>query len=487
MKRNLFAKFALTTTMMALPMFGGPGLGAKSKSADEKAAQKMAKKVHSWARAAEKDLAQGQYQTAEQNAELAVEADLTNVDYRSLLARIYMAQGRFASAERTLTDVMELGQVDARTVVGVAIMRIAQGKTNSAISLIEANMSIVPASDYGLALALSGDTKKAVEVLTDAIRSDNATARTRQNLALAYALDGRWREARVMAVQDMPETAVNERIAEWALYARPGAYEARVAGLLQVTPVADDPGQPVRLALSNANSNVQMAQAAELPAVAAAPVVELASVESNISMVAPVVEAEPVRIASAQNIRYVSIPVGIPAEFESKTPTAKVSKQAKKAPLISAPSGPTKVAGTSQVAAKKPVKLALADTSSVAAPAAPRKISGSHLVQLGAYASSAGAKAAWEKLAAKHSGLNNFTQASQTVDVNGKRFVRLAASGFGNKDSAVAFCNKIKSSGGDCLVRSTGGEAAAPQVKLAQAKPRIKGTLKSRPVKIASR
>ena len=81
-------------------------------------------------------------------------------------------------------DVMELGQIDPRTVVSLALARIAQGNVDSAISLVEANRSIVPASDYGLTLALAGQSGRAVEVLSDAIRADNASARTRQNLAL---------------------------------------------------------------------------------------------------------------------------------------------------------------------------------------------------------------------------------------------------------------------------------------------------------------
>ncbi len=490
MNRNIFVKLALTTTMAAMPFFAGGSLGAKAKGEGDANTAKMAKKVHGWALKAEKDLGKGQVASAEQLAEMAVAADLTNADYRSLLARIYMAQGRFVAAERTLMDVIELGQVDARTVVGVAIMRIAQGKTESAISLIEANQSIVPASDYGLALALAGKTTQAVDVLTDAIRSDNATARTRQNLALAYALDGRWREARIMAVQDMPETQVNERITEWAQYARPGAYQMRVAGLLRVTPVADDPGQPVQLALSTAKSNIQMADAGAVQN-GAVPVVEQSVA---VAEVAPIVEtaqqvdqiSEPAAIAMGPQIRYVSIPVGIPPEFEravaSKNVYAprKIAKSSKTAPLIAAPSGPTKTAVAAKAAAKTPVKLALAET------ATPQKSGGSHLVQLGAYTTAEGAKAAWQKLQAKHSALGGYHSASQSVVVNGKKFVRLAAIGLNSKASADSLCSKLKAGGGDCIVRNVGGTNDQP-VKLASAKPRLNGTLKPRSVAIASR
>ena len=245
MKNKTIVKLALSTAMVGFTALGGASVVA-SNTTTEIAAPAQSKKAHGWAKKAERLFAKGRTDKALGYAEAAVGADLTNVEYRNLLARIYMAQGRFNSAERTFADVMELGQVDARTVVGVALSRIAQGKADSAIALVDAHRSLLPASDYGLALALAGDSKRSVDVLVEAIRGDNASARTRQNLALAYALDGRWREARIMAVQDMPQDRVDTRIAEWAQYARPGAYQTRIAGLLKVTP-REDAGQPVRL------------------------------------------------------------------------------------------------------------------------------------------------------------------------------------------------------------------------------------------------
>ena len=262
MNKNLLFKLAISTAFIAVPSVGCTQMGVSSASAAmsaEKAAEIQAKKAAAWAVKAEKLVAKGQYDKALTYAEAAVEGDMRHVGYRDLLARIYMQQGRFVAAERTLMDVMELGQVDPRTVVSLALARTAQGKTDSAISLVDAHRALLPASDYGLALALAGDQKRAIDVLVEAIRSDNASARTRQNLALAYAMDGRWREAQLMAGQDMAEPMVDKRLVQWAQYSRPGAYQVRVAGLLGVTPQADG-GQPVRLALNAAPAgDVQMA------------------------------------------------------------------------------------------------------------------------------------------------------------------------------------------------------------------------------------
>lgn len=446
MKNKTLVKLALSTAVVGFTAMGGAGVVASS-AATHASVDVQAKKALGWAKKAEKLYAKGKADKALGYAEAAVAGDPTNTQYRSLLARIYMAQGRFVAAERTFMDVMELGQVDARSVIGAALARIAQGKVESAVSLVDANRSILPASDYGLALALAGDSKRSVDVLVEAIRADNATARTRQNLALAYALDGRWREARIMAVQDMPQERVDARIVEWAQYARPGAYQTRVAGLLNVAPRTDS-GQPIHLALGNANAAPVMA-AAEEPAqvaiAAAEPATELVAVGPE--PVAAGYENSDVRIAAA---------VASVAESE--------------APLIRAPEGPAKAVEAAP--SPKPVKLALADTGAASAPA-----SGKYLVQLGAFSSASNAQSAWNHYSRKHKILAGFSSASSTVNIKGRTLTRLAASGFGNYQAAAAACSQIKRAGGDCVVKSVDG--AAP-IRMA-AKPARK------PVKIAAR
>jgi len=64
-----------------------------------------------------------------------------------------------------------------------------------------------------------------------------------------------------MATQDMTPATVSERMMQWAQMARPGAYQVRVASLLNITPVANDPGQPVRLALNAASFMPAVAKA----------------------------------------------------------------------------------------------------------------------------------------------------------------------------------------------------------------------------------
>lgn len=451
MNKKLFFKLAISTAFIAVPSIGCTQMGVSTASA-AMSAEAQAKKAHSWAVKSEKLFAKGQTDKALTYAEAAVEGDMRNVEFRGLLARIYMKQGRFVAAERTLMDVVELGQADPRTIVSLSLAKIAQGKVESAISLVDAHRAILPASDYGLALALAGDSKRAVDVLVEAIRSNNATSRTRQNLALAYALDNRWRDAQVMAAQDMPQTMVDQRIVQWAQYARPGAYEVRVAGLLGVKPQADS-GQPVRLAL-----NAATATDVQIAAVGTVETTKIAVADTGVELAA--IGPSPI--------------TGLDTAVEDSKISVAVADTgpAFEAPLIKAPDGPAK---SSVKAEKAPVKLAIADIKPVQTA---KIVSGKYLVQLGAYSSAANAKDAWGKLVAKYGVLQGFESASSTVTVNGKKLTRLAAMGFGNKASADAACKAIKSKGGDCMVRTVDGEPSP--VQMAQAKPR-------KPVKLAAR
>lgn len=436
MNSNFVVKLALSTAVVAVPAMTAStaGFGSTDKVSAKKAGPE---KAYGWAKKVEKALAKGKTDRALTFAELAVEADMQNRDYRALLARVYLAQGRFVSADRTLSDVMELGQVDPRTVISLALARIAQGNVDSAVSLVESNRAIVPVSDYGLTLALAGQTREAVAILTDAIRTDAATARTRQNLALAYALDGRWREARVMASQDMTQDRVNERIAEWAQFARPNAYAMRVAGLLKVRPNLADTGQPVRLALNAAPTGLAQAEMQAVPAEAgfSQPVVELAAVGP-----APV----------ADSVGFAAV------EADVKVAAAEAAAPVFEAPLIKAAPAPVKAA-----AAPAPVKLAMVD---IPASTKAASVSGTHVVQLGAFSSAASAQVAWNNYSKRFGTLSGLASENSTVTVNGKTFVRLAATGFNGAAAANAACNQIKAQGGACFVRASG--AAAP-VRLA--------------------
>src|SRR3546814_3831767 len=151
--------------------------------------------------------------------------------------------------------------------VGQAVARVAQGDRAGARAAL-AEVRNAPADDYGLALALAGDTARAVEVLEPAARGMRGTSRTRQNLALAYALDGQWAKARTVAAQDVSPADLDRRMENWARPASPEARDMQVASLLGTTPVPGAPGPPTMPALSKppkaTATPVEMASAAPL-------------------------------------------------------------------------------------------------------------------------------------------------------------------------------------------------------------------------------
>jgi len=233
-------------------------------------------------------LQQGQLGAAQAAMEQAVALSPRDAGYRQLLADIYLKQGRFASARTTYADVLELDPSNIRAGLSIALIQIAEGNPRAAAARLDDLEGRAPAADLGLAYALAGRADRAVQILEEAARSPGATSRTRQNLALAYAMSGDWRRARAVAAQDLSPADLPARLQQWAAFARPGAGRTQVASLLGVTP-AEDPGQPVRLALAPAASAPDVAVAEAAPPPVPAPVAE-----------APAAPAAPVQVAEAR-------------------------------------------------------------------------------------------------------------------------------------------------------------------------------------------
>lgn len=385
---------------------------------------------------AEKAADKGNFAVALVNAEAAVAGAPRNAHYRSTLAQTYLASGRFLSAERSFEDAIELGDISARNVISMALSQIAQGKNGEALSTVSEYRYLIPNGDYGLALALAGQTRQGVNVLESEVREGVNSPKTRQNLALAYALDGSWREARTMAMQDVSPDKVDQRLIEWVQMSRPEHYQVRVASLLGVTPQADA-GQPVRLALANYPAMAEMVAEIAEPERA-----EIAEAEP----VQPVVQARPAQLAMASA-----------AEDDTSV----------MAPLIAAMSGPVKkvpvpetldatnaAAPSSQRAPIVEIAKAVSPVRQASKPG--RLAKGSYIVQLGAFSSAGNAERAWSLLSKKYNDLDAFGYASSIIDSNGRKLHRLAATGFGNAAGAVAMCQGIKAQGGNCIVRQVG-------------------------------
>ncbi|MEY4238871.1 MAG: hypothetical protein RL339_1472, partial [Pseudomonadota bacterium] len=220
------------------------------------------------AAAAQAALGKGQVDKAIELAEAVVAASPREPSYRALLAHAYLKAGRFQSASATFDDAMKLGDNSAKTALGLALSYAAAGRNRDAVAILDDWRDAIPVADLGLAMALAGEPTRGSAILADALRGGENTPKLRQNLAYSYALDGRWREARIMMSQDVPAGEVDARISDWAAKTRPEDYQVRVAGLLNA-PLRSDPGQPSRLALNSNQVTEQLA--AQTAAVATVP------------------------------------------------------------------------------------------------------------------------------------------------------------------------------------------------------------------------
>lgn len=401
-------------------------------------------------------------------AEAAVAATPRDAGHRALLGQAYLNDGRFASATAALTEAMELGATDGNTVIALTLAYIAQGKNADAMALLKDNQDNVPASDLGLALALAGDTNGALYVLSEAARAPGADARTRQNLALTFALSGRWAQARVLAAQDLSPAKIETRMAEWSKLAEQPDAQLRIASLIGTT-AQSDAGMPVRLALANFGGT-QMAAAADG--------VEMASADpAPVEAYAP---PPPVMVDAGSAIRSVELPMPqrdengvVPVtELPTPQPSGEVI-MADAAPYRAAPRVAGEAAETLRPAQQQALELATVILPKAMAFDA-KKPTG-WAVQLGAYDSLGIAKEKWSTLKKKSSLLASYPASSHAANVKGRTFYRLTVNGLATRADASQICSELKAQGQACFIRQMGGSES------------IQWASKSSPLRLASR
>lgn len=399
------------------------------------------------AAAAEKHAQKGDYAKALGAAEAAVAASPDDAALRVTLAQHYMQLGRFASAEASFAEALAI-EDSPRTALNLALAKIANGRIGDGLQLIEKYRGQLPAADYGLALALAGESERAVLVLGDAVRESDATPRTRQNLAFALAMEGRWMEAKVVAGQDMPFANVGNRMGQWATFMQAGSPRQLIAGIMNTPLVNDDPGMPVRLARSTnpAEFGTQMASASGQydPAplaqyapqpVAMAEVAAGAEVQPEVVPEAALADAAPVEAAPAPAPLPIAEAIAAPrTPYKVSVAIPAVKPSAVKTAAIGVPRKVTSQAEADQLVAKARQSSGLA-------------------VQLGAFSSMSAAKSAWTRLSAKHRTLRGYTPSYAAVTVKGRNYVRLAANGIADKRVGWALCQRVTGSASVCAQR----------------------------------
>lgn len=372
-------------------------------------------------------------------AERSVEQQPGDASLRVSLGQVYMKAGRFESAISAFNDALELGDQNPRTALSLALANVAIGRNDEAVAILNDWQGQLQAADAGLAYALAGEARRGTAMLIDAARSTAPTAQTRQNLAYSLALEGRWREARVVMSQDLAPELISERIGTWAELTSAGNPRLRIAAMLGA-PVRDDAGQPQRLALVAPSVEPQ-----------AATPVEAAPVETR---GANATFAEETSAAPAPAFAAVEpAPVAVPAPVAATPEFAAASVQPGFVSMPVIQAIPATVAKQPQVASTVRAERKPASPASVTA-------NGTHVVQLGSFTSEESARRAWGVYTSRNAALRGHRMTIIPATVNGKSYWRVAAGGF-DAGSARSMCGSIKSRGGACLAYASSIPAPA--------------------------
>lgn len=453
----------------------GPRDGGK-----EPARQKHAGQLLADAREA---LARGVPATAVHRAEAAVALSPRDAQARAVLGRAYLAAGRFRSAETTLGDALKLDSSLGRAAMGRALAQIALGQPDAAQQTLAAAEGSGTDADIGLALALLGHGDDAIQRLLAAAREPGADARTRQNLALAYALDGRWNDAIAIASQDVPAELMAERLRRWATVAQlKNSPAMQVGALLGVLPVADE-GQPAELALADP---IQPEPAAPPVVLAEASPFRLSPVMPT---VVPAVQVEAAAVVTQTNFAAPSIDkLAMPAIAPEEKPAAPVMRStAEPSVELTAWAGPPRMRKARIIEIKPPkaAPRAVPKAATVARPVlvralrlerratAPRHVqlashtllkplpapvAGGWSVQLGAFSSAKRTEVAWTRLNARVTFLKDHVPTGSKARRGKALFHRLSIGGLADRGEAIRLCLKVREAGGACFVRRNSGD-----------------------------
>ena len=456
------------SSLIAFTAFMGskPAAFAGARTADKQAefSERLAQKVAGQAAQA---MAAGNFAQAIDLAERVVAAVPDDAGYRTLLGQAYLRAGRFRSADQAFSDVILLMPDNDKARVAQAVARIALGDRKGAFAVLS-EVTNAPADDFGLALALAGDTDRALAVLEPSARGMRGTSRTRQNLALAYALAGKWDKARAVAAQDVSPADIDRRMESWAQLASPTARDMQVAALLGTKPVAGDPGQPMMLALSQPKQPATQVASVAVPAQSAAAVPSFAPAAPSATGPLPVAAPEAVKVAvpamAPMPISTAASPVVLTAV--PPAPVIAPAMAAAPAPVASTSAEPVRAAPV------RPLQsvAALTTITRVAFEAAPLRkpveARGEWVVQLAAYKSASRVEAGWVRLSDRFKRLAQYAPSHSvyTVRARGAVFHRLSVAGFASRGEAAALCQAIKGRGGNCFVRKQSNDAPIQMV-----------------------
>jgi len=151
-------------------------------------------------------MAMGQVIDAHDAFSDAVDREGKNPDALAGLGSSLLVMDRASAARPIFEQALSVAPGHPEALRGLALSLDMTGQHGAALDIYESALSgsddLKLQNNYGLSLALFGDTEKGIEVLEDVMRDDRAGPSQRQNMALTYMLAGREEEARNMAAID---------------------------------------------------------------------------------------------------------------------------------------------------------------------------------------------------------------------------------------------------------------------------------------------
>lgn len=336
--------------------------------------------------------------------------------------------------------------------------------------------------NLGLSLALSGQGAEALQYLGPIATGPEATAKIREDYAVALVSSGRPDDARNVLAVDMTPDQVNAAMAAFqALLSTTVTSPAAPAPVattqpqLQTTPVsvepmaAQYPSAPVMLAPSNSGAGTTASNGAgtttvveESPAARpAAPPPPVYTPVVSAPVPAKVTSAVPPASATITPVPSSAVPAPVAASYTPPAAPAAKSSTSKPATRTASVAAPAPVqpeaapysAPYNPADNVAPAAVSTASSNQAAAAPAPVSTNSSHAaVQIAALNSAEAAHAEWRLVSSKAPSLfSGKAPDISKVAVGGQTYYRLRVTGFASHEDAVQFCAQITANGGTCM------------------------------------
>jgi Flp pilus assembly protein TadD len=357
--------------------------------------------------------------------------DPQNVTVLRNLGRAYVALSEFDKAQGAYLAALSADPSDTRTLNGLGLSYDLAGDHDTAQSHYRAGLTSRPAdvdlqNNLAFSLISAGDYKQAIEVLEPLVNSASATARQRQNLALAYGMLGREEDVKRVASADLSPVEIERNLSVYRQLRNETKTKETLRsvgtpnfkdGSLSNKPTADLPPQ-----LPTAEPKMSEAEPATATPVVVEPVTASAPTALTVEPATPAATAaEP--SAPAESSAIVLTPSQV---MDTPRPSASEKKAVK---VQAAPAEPAPSAG--------PAPASVVNTTAF----------GSDKVFLGTFASEAAAREAWVNVWTGYSADLGSMVAS--IEPAAGQFA-LFAIGAKDAEAASKTCDSLKTKGISC-------------------------------------